>query len=94
MHAAVPANVAVESKFAEKSLLDKNGKVISMQLHEVGIVLDGDHPFLLGIMTRGKDLTELEKTIQNITYDIYEEVEQTDHHVPSQRNCMNSQCHV
>jgi hypothetical protein len=49
MRAAVPSNVVVESKFGEKVFRDDNGKVLSARLHEVGIILDGDHPFLLGI---------------------------------------------
>lgn len=94
MHAAVPANVVVESKFGEKLLLDENGKVVNTQLHEVGIVLDGDHPFLLGIMTSGKDLTALEKIIRDITHGVYEEMELSTHKTQNHDNCMTSQCHA
>jgi len=94
MHAAVPASIVVESKFGEKILKDENGNVKSVQLHEVGIVLDGNHPFLLGIMTSGKDLTKLEKVIQNITKDIYEEIEHAANHLPNKMNCMHAQCHA
>jgi hypothetical protein len=94
MHAAVPADVVVESKFGEKLLLDENGRVKSAQLHEVGIILDGNHPFLLGIMTSGADLNVLKKVIQNITHDIYEEIEHAATHLPNKMNCMHAQCHA
>lgn len=71
MHAAVPPNVVVESKFGEQAIY-KDGAVDSEQLHEVGIILDGDHPFLLGIMTRGKEFAQLERIIQHITRHVYE----------------------
>jgi len=94
MHAVVPANVVVESKFGEKLLLDENGKVLSTQLHEVGIVLNGDHPFLLGIMTSGEDLTVLEKIIREITYDVYEVNAHTADNNQNQMDCTHSRCHV
>jgi hypothetical protein len=91
MHSAVPSNVVVESKFGEKVLHDGNGKVVSAQLHEVGIILDGDRPFLLGIMTRGKDLPVLENVIRDITHDVYEETEHSAS-VIHKMDCM-SRCH-
>ncbi|HTP64290.1 MAG TPA: serine hydrolase [Geobacteraceae bacterium] len=94
MHAAVPANVVVESKFGEKLLLDENGKPKCAQLHEVGIVLDGNHPFILGIMSDGADLTVLEKVIQHITHDVYEEIEHNASELPDKTNCTHSQCHA
>ncbi|HEY4743056.1 MAG TPA: serine hydrolase, partial [Desulfuromonadaceae bacterium] len=77
MHAAVPPNVAVESKFGERIVKDTKGTVVNTQLHEVGIVLGDDHPFLLGIMTSGDNLTVLEKVIREISHDVYEEAEHT-----------------
>jgi beta-lactamase class A len=94
MHAAVPANIAVESKFGEQEILDTNGKVKSAQLHEVGIVLAGNHPFLLGIMTKGNDFAVQEKIIREITHDVYEEIEHTDSRAAKQKDCMSSQCHA
>jgi beta-lactamase class A len=93
MHAAVPGNVAVESKFGERVVKDGNGTTISTQLHEVGIVLADGHPFLLGIMTSGTDLTVLEKVIQDITREVYEEDE---HMVNANRHAMDcmAQCHI
>jgi hypothetical protein len=93
MRSAVPSNVVVESKFGEKVLRDENGKPLSAQLHEVGIILDGDHPFLLGIMTEGKDLPDLEDVIRDITRDAYEETEHSSSLNQNKMDCM-SRCHV
>lgn len=93
MHAGVPANIVVESKFGEQETLDGNGKVKSAQLHEVGIVMAGNHPFLLGIMTKGNDIAEQEKIIRDITHDVYEEIDHAAGHVPNQTTCME-QCHA
>jgi len=94
MHAAVPSNVVVESKFGEKILKDESGNVLSTQLHEVGIILDGDRPFLLGIMTHGDDLTVLEKVIRDISRDVYEEAGRAAPFFTDQTNCMHAQCHA
>ena len=79
MHAALPPGITVESKFGEKIVQDISGKVVSTQLHEVGIIQDGNRSFLLGIMTSGYNLTVLKRTIQNITHDIYEELNKAEH---------------
>ena len=93
MRSGVPSSVVVESKFGEKVFRDENGKVLSARLHEVGIILDGDHPFLLGIMTRGKDLHVLENVIQDITHDVYEETEHSADSYQNKMDCM-SRCHA
>ena len=93
MHAAVPSDVKVESKFGEKLLTDENGRVASTQLHEVGIVLDGDRPFLIGIMTDGKNLPALEKVIRDITHDVYLVTKKMAALSPDKMNCMHGRCH-
>lgn len=93
MHSALPPTVGIEGKFGEKVLFDEKGKVSDTELHEVGIILDGDHPFMLGIMTSGRDLPTLEKIIQKITHDVYEATERIAHLDPNQMNCMHTMCH-
>jgi len=93
MHAAVPSGVEIESKFGEKLLTDGNGRVESTQLHEVGIVLDRDKPFLIGIMTDGKDLPSLEKVIRQITHDVYEATRKMSELAPDKMSCMHGRCH-
>ena len=93
MHAAVPVNVKIEGKFGEKILLDEHDNGKNAQLHEVGIVQAGDHPFILGIMTSGKDLIGLEKVIKEITHNVYEENEQMTRYNSNNMDCM-TRCHV
>jgi uncharacterized membrane-anchored protein len=93
MHAAVPGNVKIEGKFGEKVSIDESGKGKKVQLHEIGIVRSGDHPFLLGIMTSGKDVNELEKVIKEVTNNVYEENEQLTNFNRTTMDCM-SRCHV
>jgi hypothetical protein len=47
-----------------------------LQLHECGIVYFPDHPYLLGIMTRGKDYDVMLTTIRGLSRLIYNEVRQ------------------
>lgn len=94
MHAAVPPNIVVESKFGERLVKDEHGAIVNTQLHEVGIVLGEDHPFLLGIMTSGDDLTVLENVIRDISRDVYEEAEHTAISTTNRTSCMHARCHA
>jgi len=93
MHAAVPPGVVVESKFGEKLLLAQDGSVASTQLHEVGIIQNGDRPFLIGIMTSGSSLANLEKVIRDVTRDVFEATKAIPALVPNKENCLHASCH-
>lgn len=61
----VPSDIKIASKFGERAI--QNGGVISAyQFHDCGIVYQPSHPYLLCIMTQGKNF----ETLQNITTDI------------------------
>lgn len=68
MRAGIPAQVKVASKFGEREY--KGAK----QLHECGIVYADDRPFLLCIMTRGDDLSELTQTVRELSSVIYTKI--------------------
>ena len=61
----VPSDIAVAHKFGERTI--DNVK----QLHDCGIVYHPDNPYLLCIMTRGKDFNQLTNAIQQISQKIY-----------------------
>jgi hypothetical protein len=61
-------NIIVARKFGER------GIDASRELHEYGIVYLHDRPYLLGIMTRGRDYNELEEVISDISLMAYEEM--------------------
>lgn len=55
----LPKNIAVAHKFGERGFLNSNKK----QLHDCGIVYLPDSPYLLCIMTKGKDFNQLVQVI-------------------------------
>lgn len=71
--AGVPPDVAISHKFGERELTDKKGGIIN-QLHDCGIVYYPEHPYLLCIMTKGKNINNLSRSISSISKIVYEEV--------------------
>lgn len=69
--ASLPKDIIVAHKFAERVKKDTGLK----QLHDIGIVYYSSNPYLLGIMTKGKDFAGLSKVIRDISYLIYSEVD-------------------
>lgn len=69
IRAGVPQPVVVAHKFGERS----QGR--EMQFHDCGIVYYPEHPYLLCIMTRGEGLAELVDTTQDISYQVFAEVD-------------------
>lgn len=67
----IPVQVAVAHKFGERFLEDGRIK----QLHDCGIIYYPNYPYLLCVMTRGKDFKSLETTIADISSLVYKEVE-------------------
>lgn len=61
--AVVPKNIPVAHKFGERYIVD----IQEAQLHDCGIVYFPNNPYLLCIMTRGKDFKILEKILQDIS---------------------------
>ncbi len=65
----VPDNIKVANKFGERFLGD------AKQLHDCGIVYFPDNPYLICVMTRGKNFETLAKVIGEISKMVYEEME-------------------
>lgn len=64
----LPPNVIVAHKFGERIIGNK------AQLHEFGIVFINNNPYLIGVMTSGSNLKDLQNvvaTISKIAYDSY-----------------------
>jgi len=62
----LPHDVVVAHKFAEAGGLEEN------ELHDAGIVYTGKTPYLLIVMTRGKKLSDLSKSIGDISKEVYD----------------------
>lgn len=69
--AGVPRSVVVSHKFGERYFAGTGER----QLHDCGIVYYPKHPYLLCIMTRGKNMPSLVKTIADISGQVYQEVD-------------------
>ena len=69
--ASVPPEIPVAHKFGEQTF---DAPEASQQLHDCGIVYYPKNPYLLCIMTRGKDFKSLERVIQEISAEIYRQV--------------------
>jgi beta-lactamase class A len=71
----VPQSVPVAHKFGERTILAYEENEEIKQLHDCGIVYYPENPYLLCIMTRGKEYVDLEKTISTISSMFYKEVD-------------------
>ncbi len=66
--AELPPEIPVAHKFGERQFGEEK------QLHDCGIVYYPEKPYLICIMTRGKDITKLPKIISELSKLTYEEV--------------------
>ncbi len=69
--AGVPDSVRVSHKFGERQW--EGGTL--QQLHDCGIVYHTSRPYILCVMTQGKDQKKMSKVIQNISKITYTEVD-------------------
>ncbi len=78
MASGVPQNIEVACKHGERRVsIVLNGKAKELyQLHEFGIIYHPNRPFVLGVMARGDDFSNLMKAVRDITRLVYEEVDQ------------------
>lgn len=65
--AGVPSGVVVAHKFGERGVPDSKGDLQKAELHDCGIVYNGDRPYFICVMTKGKEYTPLATVIQEIS---------------------------
>lgn len=70
---ALPKRVGVAEKFGERTNTDENGRILSRQLHDCGIVYanEGKAPYTFCIMTEGSEYAALEEAVQSLAKEIY-----------------------
>ena len=68
LRAGVPPEIAVAHKFGE------GGDVNEHQIHDCGIVYYPGHPYLLCIMSRGKEIAKLEGAVAKISTFVYKKI--------------------
>jgi len=62
----LPGNLRVAHKFGEE------GNIDCQELHESAIVYLGNSPYMLTIMTKGKDISKQSKVLQEISSKVYQ----------------------
>ena len=73
IEAGVSSSTVVAHKFGERTILAPDKSVIARELHDCGIVYYPLHPYLLCVMTSGKDFDRLAAVIQDISRMVYED---------------------
>ena len=68
--AKLPQDIKIAHKFGEHQDQEQNFK----QLHDCGIIYYPSYPYLLCVMTRGQGFENLEKVIQEISLEVYNEL--------------------
>jgi beta-lactamase class A len=68
--AGVPGTITVSHKFGERQYVETGQK----QFHDCGIVYIPQNPYLVCIMTRGKDFNGMVDTIKNISQKVYQHI--------------------
>lgn len=69
--AGVPPGTVVAHKFGERRLADSD----LVQLHDCGIVYYPQQPYVLCVMTRGRDLYKLTGVLKDVSSEVYREVD-------------------
>ncbi len=75
--AGIPSNVLTAHKFGTYEIPDtiNNKKVMTIQLHDCGIVYHMSKPYIFCLMTKGKDDASLFRIISHVSKMIYEHQE-------------------
>ncbi len=74
IEAGVPLDVKTAQKFGESTIVDKNNKIITLELHDCGIVYYPNRPYLLCVMTSGLNFIDSENMISSLSSIIYNEI--------------------
>ncbi len=72
LEAGVPNPTDVAQKFGEFTVQSSDGTLLKRELHNCGIIFYPSHPYMLCVMTKGSDFTELENVIAGISQKIYQ----------------------
>ena len=74
LQAGVPTDIEVAQKFGERQVFTPQGDLTERELHDCGIVYHANEPYVLCIMTRGKDFNTMTSNIKDISKIVYDHV--------------------
>lgn len=70
----LPEDITIAHKYGEY-VVGKNEQISYLELHDCGIVYYPDHPYIICVMTKGKNNQDLHDSIKNISSLVYHEVD-------------------
>lgn len=65
--AGVPAGISVSHKFGQRTTSVDQGRDVTRELHDCGIVYHPRYPYVICVMTRGETYSDLELIIKDIS---------------------------
>ena len=68
----VPNNILIAQKFGEFTTKSALGVVLKRELHNCGIIYYPEHPYIMCVMTKGKDFNQLENVISSISKMVFQ----------------------
>jgi beta-lactamase class A len=71
----IPNHIPLAEKYGDSNIVSSAGVQMGKELHNCGIVFYPNHPYLLCVMTKGKDIQSLENVIATISRVVYQEQE-------------------
>lgn len=72
--AGVPSSVVVSQKFGDARIPNSQGVQVGAELQDCGIVYYPGHPYILCVMTKGDNVTDLEQVIAHVSQMAYQAV--------------------
>ncbi len=77
IESGVPNNIVIAQKFGESKVSSTDGSLVGRELHNCGIIYYPEHPYLLCVMTKGDNLTQLENLITSISRTVFNYTEKS-----------------
>jgi beta-lactamase class A len=74
LRAGVPASIIVAQKFGDARIPNAQGQQVGAELQDCGIIYYPQHPYILCVMTKGDNVTDLERVIAGISQITYQGV--------------------
>ncbi|MCX6780283.1 MAG: class A beta-lactamase-related serine hydrolase [Candidatus Magasanikbacteria bacterium] len=75
IEAGLPGSITLADKFGERNITDTANQSVQRELHDCGIIYYPDHPYLLCIMTKGKDFDKLSGIIKDVSALVYKNMD-------------------
>lgn len=75
LKAGIPEHIEIAHKFGERTFVDNSNQPFYKELHDCGIIYHQKNPYILCVMTSGKDLLKQASFIKDVSKSVYEMVD-------------------